>query len=278
MPKSKYDRYSLKNNLLKKVILRIDLEGATNMDSIVAEMKNSPIGSVFCRYQMRMRPNMAINNVKSSAPSEVTDGPYHVFSEYNLSKDKVELSVSTNYICLTINCEEYKSIDPFKALISDVLSMILHSDHFIIAKRVGIRKISGYEVPVSDKGKDIFDVFESRAFQSYIFNSNVGNVLQSDCHVSYSETSDVFKVNIPNHNVEVIYKRMIRHVFDPIEHRLLRQAILDLDAYTSDRFPYVIKEKFGESLDSVIDAINSMLFELYKLSVTTEYLKNNANV
>lgn len=89
MPKSKFDRYSLKHNLLKRVAIRIDFDGLTNLDALIQRLKRHELAEIFGSYRKLVMP---VGGQFSDDDS--IDGPTHVFYDYLKTKDKVELTLS----------------------------------------------------------------------------------------------------------------------------------------------------------------------------------------
>ena len=114
MPKSDYDRYSLQENQLKKILIRVDYSGVTQIENWVENIKTSFIKNIFGNYFKRINNNatLDLSNLteiakKQSIPiSEIIKEPVHTFTESKFSdrEDIVTLDI-------TSLCSIYGSID-----------------------------------------------------------------------------------------------------------------------------------------------------------------------
>lgn len=281
MQKSDYDRYSLNGNLLKKVIIRVDLEGATSIESIVEAIKSNEIGEKFARYQMRRIPFRGSNSQlglrlqTNDRPDGMTSESYHVFFEYQPSRDDVELIISNNFVCVTLKCRDYKNIDPYFELITAILYMLLDSDHYVMIKRLGIRKINAYEVP-EDSDDKYFAAFEESAFKPFIKDTNFADEIGGKkCGVSYVELKDHYSMSMTGFSLNINNNRLLRFIDNPNDRKGYFQAILDMDGYTHNIFS-LIKSHNKNRIMEIMNEINDVLFQLYKLSVTIGYLNEHA--
>ncbi len=158
MPKTKFDRYSLKHNLLKKVTIRIDFDGLTNLDGLIQRLKRHELAETFGSYRKLVMP---VGDQFSDDDS--INGPTHVFYDYLPTKDKVELMLSLSRITIQIECVEYVNIDSYLELMEQVAKAILISDAYVEITKIGIRKIAAYENPSPIK---VFEIFERDMFMT----------------------------------------------------------------------------------------------------------------
>ena len=184
MPKSDYDRYSLQENQLKKILIRVDYSGVTQIENWVENIKTSFIKNIFGNYFKRINNNatLDLSNLteiakKQSIPiSEIIKEPVHTFTESKFSdrEDIVTLDITSLYLILSIECVRYKSIDPYIELISQLIENLLSSDSFIQIKRIGIRKIGGHEF---DTLEEVYQVYEKDiVFCNLIENDDINMI------------------------------------------------------------------------------------------------------
>lgn len=91
MPKSDYDRYSLQENQLKKILIRVDYSGVTQIENWVENIKTSFIKNIFGNYFKRINNNatLDLSNLteiakKQSIPiSEIIKEPVHTSTGYH---------------------------------------------------------------------------------------------------------------------------------------------------------------------------------------------------
>ena len=120
--KEKYNRYNVNSELLKRVIIRIDYQGMTAVDSWVTQLKNHNFGN-FQRYS---RTYLSSSQVRNYRIGEVMDSlnlpdqaifnePLHSFSDIALGghEDMVRMDVSNYFTIIIIDCKNYTNIDDY---------------------------------------------------------------------------------------------------------------------------------------------------------------------
>jgi uncharacterized protein (TIGR04255 family) len=275
MPKSDYDRYSLQENQLKKILIRVDYSGVTQIENWVENIKTSFIKNIFGNYFKRINNNatLDLSNLteiakKQSIPiSEIIKEPVHTFTESKFSdrEDIVTLDITSLYFILSIECVRYKSIDPYIELISQLIENLLSSDSFIQIKRIGIRKIGGHEF---DTLEEVYQVYEKDiVFCNLIENDDI-NMINREYTDRFFKTKEQIKIN---------YSRLCRNI--KIKDKNKIQVILDMDGYIDDFIITKNNYKFPEETKNILaDKINNYLFELFKSSVTLKYLEHYGKI
>lgn len=274
MPKSKYDRYSLTHNLLRKVILRIDFSGLTNITPIIEDFKGHELAKLFGAYRVAIHRNLTVEMDKvdistDTLPvSEIVNEPIHLFYDYQPSEDIVELHMTTNYIAMKIECREYKNIDPYKDLLIKMITKILAYDTFTQIKRIGIRKIAGYE---SESKEKVFKIFEPHLFSNDIQLPKGLNI--------YNEYIDKYVFGSEFCPLCIVYKRLLRKIKNPRLTRPQHQAILDIDGFVNEQA--LRTSNVSSSIDmiiGIIDELNNYMFLYFRHSVTLQYLHNHGKI
>lgn len=274
MPKSEYNRYSLKENQLKKVLIRIDYSGVTMIEKWIEEIKASFLKKYFEKYFKRIHNNAKIDlsriediSQSLSIPiSEIIKEPIHSFtdSKFEDRDDSVQLDITGFYLALTIDCCNYQNIDIYIEFISNLIKLLLESDSYIQIKRIGIRKIGGTEFETID---DIYNVYE----KSVVFCKLID---KTDIKIANREYTDRF---LKNNVTKINYTRLCRSI--KVEGIEKIQVILDMDGYIDE---YLIEQnsfKFPQDIEIVMkNKINDYLFELFKDSVTLNYLENYGHI
>lgn len=275
MPKSDYDRYSLQENQLKKILIRVDYSGVTQIENWVENIKTSFIKNIFGNYFKRINNNatLDLSNLteiakKQSIPiSEIIKEPVHTFTESKFSdrEDIITLDITSLYFILSIECVRYKSIDPYIELISQLIENLLSSDSFIQIKRIGIRKIGGHEF---DTLEEVYQVYEKDiVFCNLIENDDI-NMINREYTDRFFKTKEQIKIN---------YSRLCRNI--KIKDKNKIQVILDMDGYIDDFIITKNNYKFPEETKNILaDKINNYLFELFKSSVTLKYLEHYGKI
>lgn len=274
MPKSKYNRYSLEENQLKKVLIRIDYSGVTTIEKWIEEIKFSFIKDYFGKYFKRIQNNAKIDlsrieDISQSLSIPVSDiikEPVHTFtdSKFKEREDRVQLDITGFYLALTIDCEKYKNIDLYVEFISALMKRLLDSDSYIQIKRIGIRKIGGTEFNSTD---EIDDIYEKESVFCKLID-------KTDVKIADREYTDRF---LKGKDVKINYTRLCRWI--KVSGNEKFQVILDMDGYIDE---YLIEQnsyQFPQDIEEVMkNKINNYLFELFKDSVTVKYLENHGHI
>ena len=276
MAKYEYDRYSLEENLLRKILIRVDYTGVTTIDSWIEKIKVDFIKDYFDRYIKHLNNNAKIDlsnlgDISKSLSIPVTEivrEPIHTFTESKFEdrEDKMQLDITSFYTTVSIDCIKYKNIDIYIEFLVKLLTSLLESDTYIQIKRIGIRKIGGTEFDSKDA---IYDVFEEDQF----FCKLIDNC--DKIKIANREYTDRFIRENPD--VKINYTRLFRAVNIKGENKI--QVILDMDGYIDE---YIISKnnyQFPRDLKpSLTDNINNYLFELFKNSVQENYLKKHGHI
>lgn len=263
MPKSKFDRYSLCHNLLKKVAIRVDYSGVTSLNHVISQFKAREL-SVFNSY----RKEITKPSSEMPIPQET-----HVF--YNSSKfvDDVEVLLSASFLIIHIDCRNYKNIDPYLELVVALLARILKSDKFIVITRLGIRKIAAY---MDEDPCAIFSVFEPSVFS---LGKNLRNILSQNKACGLSNTYIDRLVFDEPLDIYAVYKRLVKQVVAMNEKRFALQAILDIEAFVSEgTLAQINFTDSNDALSNILNNINNALFTLFKTAVTLNYLENHGQI
>ena len=120
MAKYEYDRYSLEENLLRKILIRVDYTGVTTIDSWIEKIKVDFIKDYFDRYIKHLNNNAKIDlsnlgDISKSLSIPVTEivrEPIHTFTESKFEdrEDKMQLDITSFYTTVSIDCIKYKNI------------------------------------------------------------------------------------------------------------------------------------------------------------------------
>lgn len=276
MAKSIFNRYCLEENLLRKVLIRIDYSGVTNIDNWIESIKIDFIKNYFNRYSKHLNNNAKIDlsnlgdiSKSLSIPvSEIIREPVHTFidSKFNGRTDKVRLDITAFYTTLSIDCFNYKNIDVYIDFIEKLISHLLSSDSYIQIKRIGIRKIGGDEF---EDVESVYNVFEKEQFLCKLIDSS------SDINVINREYTDRFLNK--EQDVKINYTRLCRSVLVGDSCKI--QVILDMDGYIDEGIIQKNGYEYPRDLKkSLSDNINDYLFELFKNSVQETYLLKHGHI
>lgn len=276
----KYSRYTMRANMLKKVLIRIDYSGVTDINEWIKEFKaNADLSSHFCKYRKEVQNQASFNisNMEEIAQSRsiplkaFQSEPLHRFSEASFRgegeeadrEDKVVMEVTGLFMAFTIDCINYKNMDVYIDFLCKYIQAFISNDRFIDIQRIGIRKVGG---DVFRNLDEFAETFETNIFATPDVKNLNGLLIDREYHDRIIKSDGTVKVNfsrrcraIPADDGSVVY-----------------QALLDIDGYVDDSIIQGNGYKFPNDFENVLkEKINEYLFDLYKLSVTEQYLSNN---
>ena len=275
-----YSRYTMRANMLKKVLIRIDYSGVTDINEWIKEFKaNADLSSHFCKYikEVQNQASFNISNMEEIAQSRsiplkaFQSEPLHRFSEASFRgegeeadrEDKVMMEVTGLFMAFTIDCINYKNMDVYIDFLCKYIQAFISNDRFIDIQRIGIRKVGG---DVFRNLDEFAETFETNIFATPDVANLNGLLIDREYHDRIIKSDGTVKVNfsrrcraIPADNGSVVY-----------------QALLDIDGYVDNGIIQNKGYKFPGDFENVLkEKINDYLFDLYKLSVTEQYLSNN---
>ena len=272
-----YDRYSLKSNMLKKVIFRIDYKGVIDVTPFIKKeedwlLQNFKKGeqAFLNTFNIDLPDINKTSEILAIPVSEIEKQEIYRFTEGNFSnstgnkvKDSVTLEISKYFAALTIDCDHYENIDPYLNFYNELVEKIKSENLFFSLKRIGIRKIGSH---VFHNIESIFDRFSpinfDFSFQNEGFSPN------------YTKHIDVLEKNDDSPVVNftrILDKGIVRD--EEGEDILAFRVTLDLDGFIDeDRL-----KKNESSFEHMMKDINeNYLFPAFLLSVTADYLNENS--
>lgn len=273
MAKSNFDRYSLNNNILKQVIFRLDYKGVVNVVNLIeafqSRFKNAFISldNVFAsQIDIELADIKDIGETLSIPLKELEKQEIYRFTNNTFGLDNnLTLDICKYFTTLSIDCNNYKTIDEYKDFFVNLVDFFLSNEEFISIKRFGLRKIAG---DIFNNTDDIFANFEKQ----YISVSSELNQLNS-IKSSYLDVISQNDGSIINYNRSIDTGTLIRE--DGVKTKAY-QVVLDFNGYfdEADLNNFNIKSD-PQNISNIINIINDRLFELFKMSVTEEFLKKS---
>lgn len=275
-----YSRYTMRANMLKKVLIRIDYSGVTDINEWIKVFKeNTELSSHFRKYskEVQNQASFSISNMEEIAQSrfiplkEFQSEPLHRFSESSFKeegeeedrKDKVVMDVTGLYMTFTIDCVNYKNMDVYIDFICKYIHVFMSNDRFIDIQRIGIRKVGGDVFKSLD---EFAETFETNIFAAPDVANLNGLLMDREYHDRIIKRDGTVKVN---------FSRRCRAISDKKE-KIVYQALLDIDGYIDKGIIQNKGYKFPEDFENILKrTLNDYLFDLYKLSVTEQYLSKN---
>lgn len=277
MSKEQYTRHNLMHNMLKKVLIRVDYNGVTNIEKWVDTVKRDVrFNTVFNGYNQGFLNQATFDLSKmeevarqrSMPMSAFSAAPLHRFfdSHFPGRQDKVTMEIANLFMTFQIDCNNYTNADDYFNYLTTYFDAFMQTDPYIKIERIGIRKISGGAFPSLTA---LRETFEDRFFDGHKVDRDNTTMIDREYHDRYIKTI----INVPHieKTVKMNYSTRCRQ----IDGQNPYQAILDIDGYADS---FVIQKDgltFPVDFRGTLDRINDYMFELYKLSVTDNYLSQH---
>lgn len=273
MDKQQISRESLNNNIMKHIIFRFDYQGMIDSTDFV-KLFHKEFNGFFKSYSKNTHNKVDINlndiedisNTLSIPVSEIIKQDIHVFSDNQFGSDSVTLNISIYNTILNIECVDYKNIDEYLGFIIKYANFLFTNESYIALKRFGLRKIGSniyenFNLIHQDFEKEYFS-FKETYFDGFsLYRNRIEEVLfKEDTKLKINFIRNLDTGNVFNQNSE-----------EPIK---AFQVSLDLDAYLDEEA--LTMNEYKENLANLItDINNNILFNLFKNSMTKEFLAKN---
>lgn len=259
-------RHSLKHNLLKNVLIRLDYTGITNIDNWVEKFQ-SKMTECFSAYSRGVQNNMKANltNIEDIAENlsipieEIRKETIHEFTGWLKDDNNVTMSISPYFMTINVRCKNYKLIDSFLDLTSLFLKDMYENNPYFNIHRIGIRKVNGKEF---NSMKDVLSVYRSDLFFGTEVDKEHGIPIGREYTYRYVLDDFSLKVN---------YSRQYR-LYSNLQSQQKHQVLLDIDTYIDksciDKCKYDLKDKS----DDILKIMNEYQFKIFMESVKESYL------
>lgn len=274
-----FSRYTMRANMLRKVLIRIDYDGVTDINEWIKLFKeNRELSSYFQKYTkgVQNQATISLSNMEEIAASRsiplstIQSEPLHRFSDAVFKEedgiqreDKVVMDVTSLFLTFSIDCVNYKNMDVYIDFLNNYIKSFLENDKYIVIQRIGVRKLGG---DVFRSIEDCSETFESSVFAPLDVANLDGGLIDREYVDRIIRNDDSVKVN---------FARRCRAIKTD-DGETVYQALLDIDGYVDNGLIEKNNYRFPNDFEYVVKTtINDYLFELYKLSVTEQYLKDN---
>lgn len=265
--------------MLKKVLIRIDYDGVTDIDRWIEVLKmDDLIRTKFHDYHKTMLNNATFDlsrmdevaEQRSIPISAFQSQPIHRFSQsvFEGHHDTVIMEIANLFTTFLIDCKQYTTIDDYFKYLTEYFSKFLKYDPYIKIKRMGIRKIGGDSF---EQLQMIGDTFEGGFFNEHTVDEKA-RMIEREYHDRFYKTLQVVedKVNREK-SLKVNYSTLCRSIENPKPF----QIVLDIDGYIDEFIIQKDQLQFPQDFRKSLDLVNNYLFELYKKSVTKRYLSEH---
>lgn len=259
----------MRANMLRKVLIRIDYDGVTDINEWIKLFKeNRDLSSYFQKYTkgVQNQATISLSNMEEVAASRsiplstFQSEPLHRFSDAVFKEedgvqrdDNIVMDVTSLFLTFSIDCINYKNMDVYISFLNNYIKAFLENDKYIIIQRIGIRKLGG-------------DVFKSLNDFSETFEESVfANPDVADLKGGLIDREYVDRIIKNDETVKVNFARRCRAIKID-DGKTVYQALLDIDGYVDKGLIEKNQYQFPVHFEKVVkNQINDYLFELYKL-------------
>jgi len=275
MRKNQIKRKQLKKNMMKNIIFKIDYQGVIDTEDII-KLFNENFKSLFQNFQTTFhnKVDFDLNNIDDISDTlsipvkEIQKQEIYRFTNNTFGKDQLILDISKYFTALTVNCQDYEGIDKYLNFFSKYIDFLYENSDFLKIKRIGLRKIGG---KIYFKQNDIYNDFEQKYF-NFDFTDTTYNSIRN----RYIDVLQ-FDEKSPIINYVRSFETGIYQDNETKEKSNAFQVLLDLDGYYSEEILDIIGFKKGMAQKVLEITNNEHLFNIFKMSVTEEFLKANSN-
>lgn len=276
LEKNEITRKHLKSNIMKQIIMRVDYQGVLD-NSKLAEVFSNQMKGRFEKREITFHNRIDIDTTRLNEISETLSVPVREIEKQEITRfsyatfgpDELTLDVGKYYTCLTIDCRQYSSIDPYLTFFVEMIGFFYQVEDYLDIKRIGLRKIGG---KIFNSIQEINADFELRFFNFSLLNEG------------FSTNSCAYKDEIqesqdgPNVNfIRILEKGYLR---ENNAEKEAYQVILDLDGYYNEESLNQLGLREGKSdlASNLLRKTNDeSLFRIFKMSVTKEFLNANCH-
>jgi uncharacterized protein (TIGR04255 family) len=275
MSKDKIERNQLKKNMMKNIIFRIDYQGIIDSEDIIKCFKEHFKG-LFKNFQTTFhnKVDFDLNNIEDISDTlsipvkEIQKQEIYRFTNNTFGKDNLILDISKYFTTFTINCQEYEGIDEYLNFFSSYIDFLFENSDFLKIKRIGLRKIGG---KIYFEHKNIYEDFEQKYF-NFDFTDTIYNSIRN----RYADVLQYDKTD-PIINYVRSYETGVYQNNDTKEKSNAFQVLLDIDGLYSENILDTIGFEKGMAQKVLERTNNEHLFNIFKMSVTEKFLKENSN-
>lgn len=261
-------RHSMKHNLLRNVLIRLDYTGITNIDNWVEKFQ-PVMKDWFSIYSRGVQNNMKANltSIEDIAENlsipidEIRKETIHEFTGWLKDDNNVTMSISPYFMTINIRCINYTLIDAFLDLTSLFLKDMYKNNPYFNIHRIGIRKVNG---KAFDTMKEVLAIYRKELF----FGAEVDEEESLPIGREYT-----YRYVLKDFSLKVNYSRQYR-LYNSIQGLQKHQVLLDIDTYIDKSCIDKNKYNLIEDSDKILKTINERQFKIFMESVQESYIHN----
>ena len=261
-------RHSMKHNLLRNVLIRLDYTGITNIDNWVEKFQ-PVMKDWFPIYSRGVQNNMKANltSIEDIAENlsipidEIRKETIHEFTGWIKDDNDVTMSISPYFMTINIRCNNYTLIDAFLDLTSLFLKNMYKNNPYFNIHRIGIRKVNG---KAFDTMKEVLAIYRKELFFGVEVDEEESLPIGREYTYRYALNDFSLKVN---------YSRQYR-LYNSIQGSQKHQVLLDIDTYIDKSCIDKHNYNLMENSDKILKTINERQFKIFMESVQESYIHN----
>lgn len=261
-------RHSMKHNLLRNVLIRLDYTGITNIDNWVEKFQ-PVMKDWFSIYSRGVQNNMKANltSIEDIAENlsipidEIRKETIHEFTGWLKDDNNVTMSISPYFMTINIRCNNYTLIDAFLDLTSLFLKNMYKSNPYFNIHRIGIRKVNG---KAFDTMEEVLAIYRKELF----FGAEVDEEESLPIGREYT-----YRYVLRDFSLKVNYSRQYR-LYNSIQGLQKHQVLLDIDTYIDKSCIDKHNYNLMEDSDKILKKINERQFKIFMESVQGSYIHN----
>lgn len=263
-----WNRENIKNNFLRRIILRVDYEGIVDIKDILKnlESKLPSLGFTERNFGFINNAEFELNDpemIESELKIPIKELSKIETYKYRNSDGNVELEVNELYSALNVDVNNYNDINKYCNIFSEVINGIKEKSVYLKINRIGLRKINDCIIRDKSRFNDYFD-------KEYFFD--ISNKLR----LNSIKTEKINTQFVDTFSVEKYMFNYIRIVSGGVltigsQNYDVYQAVIDIDGYSYDR--ELLNTLLGDTneISNIILELNENLFELYSNSLTQSF-------
>lgn len=269
--KGSIGREMLKSNIMKSIMFKFDYYGVIDIKDTIKEFTNS-FGTYFDFFEEQNENYWndensieEISNTLAIPKTEIETQTFYRFKSTKFANNPIAFDISKYCTILRVECENYTNIDPYIDFLSKYFKLFFDINKYLRLQRADLRKI-GSKIYLNHY--EIFDDFEQKYFDFEI---------ESD-YYNLKTLRKIETYTVKEFDLNIVHARIFDTglYFDEEKQDELPayRIILDIGGYMDGES--LIKHEYAKNMSDLLKRINDQyLFDIFKKSVTMEFLKKN---
>lgn len=263
MSKDKFKRSNVNSTILKKVVIRMDFIGLTDIIGCVDKLKNVMNGK-FTKFRpiKNNNYNVELNTLSNSEqPLNVNleRKTLYLFTESIIGPSKANFMLGPDFAYIEINCsEDYEGCDRYIKLMAEAIDAILKFDTFISVKRLGLRKV---DLEKFDNVAEMNRSLETPIWENY----KLGD--------AFFPLKKVYSDLLYQKNVNTVFRiqRIVQEVLENEQKKI--QYTFDIDSYKDGNL--LVLDDFSTVSrieNTLLEQMNEPVFKYFIATFKEQYI------